>query len=98
MSAARTYTDAGGEPVTIGRRYWLRYGPLQKKSESYTVIVATAIAIEPGHRRGGPIQVAYRTPGLLAANRTGWRRPEQLYRHRLAAAFVEMPAEEPVEW
>ena len=54
--------------------------------------------LEPGHRRGGPIQVAYRTPGLLAANRTGWRRPEQLYRHRLAAAFVTMPTEDPVEW
>ena len=98
MSAAGAYTDTSGELVTIGQSYWLRYGPLQKKSESYIVIAGTVVAIEPGHRRGGPIKLSYRAPGLLAANRTGWRRPEQLYRHRLAAAFVTMPTEDPVEW
>ena len=98
MTAAIEYVDAAGERLEVGRSYCMRYGPLKTKTESYQVLAAEVVAIEPGHRRGGPIKMAYRTPGLLAANRTGWRRPEELYRNIHDAAFVEMPAEDITEW
>ena len=90
------YSDAGGEKVISGGQYWVRFGPLNEVSQSYIVIAAIVTAIDPSHRRGGPIKISYRTPGALAANRTGWRQPEQLYRHRLEAAFVSMPSENPL--